>query len=81
MSKTGKGSKLFTLRRLGTEELMSCDEIKHAILDQLQDNAVDDFDIGLIVQGLCAFRCLTETPILVVPRCKLEVGHADTVIV
>ena len=30
---------------------MSCDEIKHAVLDQLQDDTVDDFDIGLIVQG------------------------------
>ena len=44
--KSGKGSKLFT-----AEELVSWDETKHAILDQLQDNVVNDFHIGLIVEG------------------------------
>lgn len=47
VSKTGKGSKLFTLRGLDTGKLMSCDNVKHTIVDQLQDDIVKDFDVGL----------------------------------
>lgn len=51
VSKAGKESKLFTLRGLDTGKLISRDDIKHAILDQLQDDVSGDFDVGLIVQG------------------------------
>ena len=69
VSTTGRGLKLFTLWGLDTGKLMSCDNVKHTIVDQLQD-VIEDFDVGLIVQGnVIAIRSIHDL--------KGELGAGD----